>query len=142
MKKLLLLATVLSLLSFEASAQRAIIAGEQAAGVYVNIKTDASGNLFVTGTGASSNSFTQTAPTVTNSSGTLLAANTARKSLIIQNNDATGILYIGFVATATTAMLKIAPGASLFLTQNVPTNIVTAIGSIASNANVVLIEGN
>lgn len=86
---------------------------------------------------------TPAAKTVTNSSGTLLAANASRKKLLIQNQDASGDIYIradGGTATATAACLKIAAGAT-YEPYIVPTGQITAIGSIASNSNIHVIEG-
>lgn len=124
--------------------QRVIVAGEESPGVYVNIGEDSQA-LWVNVKGSvapiSAVTMTTTAPTVTNASTTILAANTARKNLLIQNNDAAGIVYLNFTTTATTAHLKLSPGQSLFLTGIVPVTAVRAIGSIASNANVVVIEG-
>lgn len=87
--------------------------------------------------------FTQTQSTVTTTSGQLKAANASRRYLLIQNNDAAGDVFIRVDgATATTANgLKIAAGGSLELATFVPTGAITAIGSIASNANVIVIEG-
>lgn len=80
--------------------------------------------------------------TVTNASAQLVAANAARSYLLIQNNDATGIVYVAFGAAATTANgIKIPPGGSYELNCNILTAAVNAIGSIASNANVVVVEG-
>jgi len=92
-------------------------------------------------TPAPGSTFAATAPTVTNASAQLLAANSSRKFLSIQNNDTTGILYVNFGAVSTAAAFKIAAGATLILDAAVPTTTITAIGSIASNANVVLVEG-
>lgn len=142
MKKLLLLLG-LTLLVGQVNAQ-APVRGEASAGVYENILSTAQAlHVNVTGTVTPSSAvvMTTTTPTVTNSSTTILAANTDRKNLLIQNNDATGIVYLNFTTTATTAHLKIAPAASLFLTGVVPTSAIRAIGSVASNANVVVIEG-
>lgn len=141
MKKLLLaLCAAAALLSGPAVAQRAIIAGEQSAGVYVNIKTDASGNLFTTD-GAASAVFTNTAPTITNSSTVAIAANTSRKYLTIQNNDASGNIFCTPVAVATTTNgVKILP-AQMWAPSVVTTSAINCIGSIASNANVIVTEG-
>lgn len=83
------------------------------------------------------------AKTVTNASAQMLAAKTTRKYLLIQNNDAAGDIYVrvdGGVATIGTGV-KIPPGGSWELSSVLPTGAVTAIGSIASNANVVTVEG-
>lgn len=87
--------------------------------------------------------FTQAQKTVTSSSATLQAANAARRYLLIQNNDATGIVYVNLNGAAATAAngVRLLAGASLELTGYVPSGAITAIGSIASNANVVVVEG-
>lgn len=149
MFKKLINITVLAFLaavSFGSYAQRAIVAGEDSPGVYSNIATDGAQALKVSIAGTSSGgvvavAMATTGPTVTSSSTTILAANTARKNLLIQNNDATGIIYINFATTATTANLKIGPSATLYLTGIIPVTAIRAIGSIASNANVVVVEG-
>ena len=90
-----------------------------------------------------SGAFANAQKTVTNASGQLVAANSARQYLLIQNNDATGDIYVRLDGTAATigTGVKIAAGASYELQGYVPTGAVTAIGSIASNANIVLVEG-
>lgn len=133
------------LISFNGYGQGAApIRGEVSAGVYENI-TSTSQALNVNAVGAVApvtlSTFTTTTPTVTNSSGTLLAANTARKAVLIQNNDAAGIIYVNFTTTATTAHLKLSPGQSIYFSGIVPTGAIRAIGSIASNANIVVVEG-
>lgn len=98
------------------------------------------GNVAVTNV---SGAFTNTQATVTNASTTIDAASPARRYLLIQNNDATGDIYVrldGGVATTLTGV-KIPAGGSYELTGYVPTGAITAIGSIASNANVVIVEG-
>lgn len=81
--------------------------------------------------------------TVTNASGTLAAANASRKLLIVQNNDASGVIYVNLSGAAATAAngVKIPAGGVLLLDSVVPSGAVTAIGSIASNSNVVVVEG-
>lgn len=88
-------------------------------------------------------SMTNTAKTVTSASGLLLAANPTRQYLLIQNNDATGIVYVNFGAGPATVAngAKVAPGAS-YEPLIIPTDAIYCIGSIASNANVLVIEGN
>lgn len=88
--------------------------------------------------------FTQASANVTSASGQLLAANLARRYLLIQNNDTTGIVYVTLDGTAATAAkgIKLLPGgASLELQGFVPTGQVNAIGSLASNTNVIVVEG-
>jgi hypothetical protein len=87
--------------------------------------------------------FTQAQRTVTNASAQMLAANTARRYLMIQNKDASGDIWVNLAgAAATTANgLLIPAGGSLELQGFVCTGAVFAIGSIASNANIVSVEG-
>jgi hypothetical protein len=97
------------------------------------------GNVSITNTGGA---FTQAQATVTNASAQLLAAR-ARRYLLIQNNDASGAIYVTLDGTAATAAkgVKIAPGGALELNGlYLPTGAVLAIGSIASNANIVVVE--
>lgn len=87
--------------------------------------------------------FANTQKTVTNASGQLLAANAARQYLIIQNKDTSGNLYVNFGAGAATVAngVRIIPGGNLELSDVVPTNAVQCIGDMASNPNVLVVEG-
>ena len=87
--------------------------------------------------------FTQAQATVTNASAALLAANTARRYLLIQNNDLSGDIFVTLDGTAATTAkgVKIAPGGFYELHGYQPTGQIFAIGSIASNANVVVVGG-
>lgn len=88
-------------------------------------------------------SFANTAKTVTNASAQLVAANTARKYFLVQNKDPAGNLYLNFGAGAATAAngIKIQPGGNYELTGAQSTQAIQAIGDIASNANVLVVEG-
>lgn len=98
------------------------------------------GSVTITG---QQGAFAQAQKTVTNASAQLLAANAARRYLLIQNNDATGVVYVYIGAAAATAAngIKIAPGGSYEVQGYAPNSEIRAIGSIASNANVIAIEG-
>lgn len=98
------------------------------------------GDVNINNTGGA---FTQSPKTVTNASGQIFAANSQRRYLLIQNNDASGDVYVTIDGTtATTAKgIKIAAGGSLELATYSPTGEINAIGSLASNANVVAVEG-
>jgi hypothetical protein len=99
---------------------------------------------YVTATGGATTApdFTQTAPEVTNASAQILAANSDRVYLLIQNNDPAGNVYINFGADATAAHLKIpAGGGSFEVNGNAPGQAINLIGDIASNTNIVVIEG-
>lgn len=83
------------------------------------------------------------APAVTSASTVILAANSLRKSLLIQNNHATATIYLNFSAAATAANgVKIAPGGSYEDPAMVAhLGAVNAIGDIASNTAVIVVEG-
>ena len=100
-----------------------------------------SGSVSVSATvGATAGSHANTAATVTSTAALLDAANAARKYLLIQNNSATGHLFIGFAAGVTTGNgLKIVPG-GFWEPSVVPTGAIYAIGDIATNPNVVIVE--
>lgn len=87
--------------------------------------------------------FTQAQHTVTNASAQMLAANANRRYLLIQNKDPTADLWVNLAGVAATSAngLLITAGGSLELQGYVCTGAVTAIGSIASNANIVIVEG-
>lgn len=101
------------------------------------------GNFAVTATvPVRSASFVNANPTVTTASAQLIAANVNRAYLLIQNKDASGQIYINFGFAATVANgVQISPGGAYELSGNVSTQQIFAIGSIASNANVVTVEG-
>lgn len=89
-----------------------------------------------------SGSFANTDNTVTNASGILVAANTARKYLMVQNNSATGTIYLVFGATATAALgIAISPGGNYEMNGAQSTQAIHAIGDIASNPDVLVVEG-
>lgn len=96
----------------------------------------------------SQNTQTQTAlfdnlqKTVTNASGVLLAANLARQYLLIQNKDTAGNLYVSFGKAATVANgVRVIPGGAFELVGTQTTQEINCIGDIASNANVITLEG-
>jgi hypothetical protein len=82
--------------------------------------------------------------TVTNASVQIDAANAARRYLLIQNNDAAGDIYIRFDGAAVTTANGVKIKAGGYWESGptwCPTGAVMAIGSIASNANCVMLEG-
>lgn len=87
--------------------------------------------------------FSQSQQTVTNASGQLLAANGNRRYLLIQNKDASGAIFVNLAGAAATTDngIKIEAGGSYECAGYVPSGAITAIGSLASNANVVTVEG-
>jgi hypothetical protein len=123
-----------------------IINGATPQTVSFSLFDGAAGSDAVTGAVAVTNvnaSLTNTAATVTNADGQLLPANATRRYLLVQNKDAVGNLYVKFGAGAATTAngVKIAPGGSYEFAGFAPANEVRAIGDIASNANVVVVEG-
>ena len=89
-----------------------------------------------------SGAFVNVNATVTNASAQLLAANAARQYMLVQNKDAAGSIYLNFSAAATVANgVLIGPGGVYELTGIASTKAINAIGSIASNANIVTVEG-
>lgn len=106
----------------------------------VSYDTPPVGNVAITNVAGA---FTHQTHTVTNASGQLRAANTARRYLLIQNNDASGSISVrldGATATMTNGIV-IPAGGSYEIQGYVPTGAIVAIGSIVSNANVQTVEG-
>lgn len=88
------------------------------------------------------NTHVQAKKTVTNASASMLAANASRRYLCVQNQDATGNIYIrtdGAAAVADASCVKIGPG-QMWEPLVPPLGAVFAIGDIASNANVMALE--
>lgn len=80
--------------------------------------------------------------TVTSASQEFAPEELTRKEIDIQNNDPAGIIYVAFGEAATAAKWRINPGNSKkWSGEFCPTESVSIIGSIASNANVVLSKG-
>jgi hypothetical protein len=91
---------------------------------------------------AKSGGFTNAAATVTSASASLLAANASRQYLLIQNRDPAGTIYVNFGAAATVANgIKIAPGGAYESGGIVSTQQLFAIGDIASNTNILTVQG-
>lgn len=86
--------------------------------------------------------FTNSQKTVTTASALLSAADADRKYFLVQNNHAAGNIFIQFGAAAgLMSGIKIGPGVSYELNANMHSGEIYAIGDIASNANVVIVEG-
>ena len=85
----------------------------------------------------------QPPPAVTNASGQVAAANAARRTLLVQNNHATGNIFITLDGSAATLGngIKISPGSLILLDVFCPSGAVNAIGDIANNAAVIVVEG-
>ena len=86
--------------------------------------------------------FSNTNVTVTNASAVHAAANFARQYLLIQNKHSSSNLHVTFGATATAANgVRISPGGSFESGGVCPTADVHIIGDVASNPDVVIVEG-
>ena len=92
---------------------------------------------------ARSSGFTSAAVNVTNASAQILAANTGRQYLLVQNNHASASVFLNFGAAATLAgCIKVIPGGAFELGAGVVcTQAIHAIGDTALNANVVVVGG-
>lgn len=72
----------------------------------------------------------------------LLAANSARRFLLVQNNHSAFNLWLNLKgAAATTNGVKLPPGGSILLDSACPTGAIYAIGETAANMYVVVVEG-
>ncbi len=79
---------------------------------------------------------------VTNASAQLLAANVDRQYLLIQNNAASGDVYVSFgVAAVIGSAVRVVAGGNYELASVVPMSAIHAIGSVALNSDVVVVEG-
>lgn len=87
--------------------------------------------------------FANTAKTITSTSAQLVAASPGRQYLLVQNRDPSGNIYLNFGAGAATAGngVKIAPGGAFEMNVVNTSTSIQAIGDIASNANVLVVEG-
>lgn len=115
------------------------------AGQTRGVKMDSAGRIETALTGTTTIkpiTYTQTSKTVTNAASTIVTASATGKYVYIENNDTLGIIYLNLSGTATASgsMITLNPEDSINL--GLTTNAVSAIGSIASNANVVVVEGN
>lgn len=86
--------------------------------------------------------FANTTATVTNVSAPMIVGNALRQYLLIQNKSTTGSIYINFGSVATVLNgLKIGPGDSYEMQAAQSSGAINAIGDIASNANIVIVQG-
>lgn len=93
--------------------------------------------------GDAQGAWSQSTVTVTNASGQLVAANAARRVLGVFNQSATGTVYLNLSGDAATVAggVRLLPGESLLIDSYPPTEAVYAIGDIASNGNIIVVEG-
>lgn len=87
--------------------------------------------------------FNHTQKTVTSANAVLLPANADRRYLLIQNKDGVGTVFINMGGAAATIAngLAIVSSASYECQGYVPRGEIHAIGDIANNPNVIVIEG-
>lgn len=92
---------------------------------------------------ARSAGFSSAAAIVTNASAQIKAANGGRQYLLVQNNHPSASVFLNFGAAATlTSCIKVIPGGAFELGAGiVSTQAIHAIGDVASNAAVVVLEG-
>jgi len=86
---------------------------------------------------------TQAAPVVGVASVQILAANPARRFLMVQNNDAAANVFVNVAGAAASAAtgIKLSPGASLMLDVCTPSAAIFAIASAAMTGALVVVEG-
>lgn len=86
--------------------------------------------------------FGNTQKTVTNASAQLVAANAARQYLLIQNKSLTGGIFVNIGAAATTGNgMRIGAGGNYELPSVLTTQAIYAIGDLANNPDIVVVEG-
>lgn len=109
----------------------------------VGVGGASSRSALVAGLPAEQGAYTQAAVAVTNASGLLLAANSARRTLLISNNSATGDIYLNLAGAAATVAAghRIKAGDAMLLDRYPPAGAIYAIGSIANNPDIVVSEG-
>lgn len=111
--------------------------------IAVGVGVASSRSALVAGLPAEQGGYTQAAATVTNASAQLVAAKADRRFLLIQNNG-TGDIYLnlaGDAATTASGVKIAAAGGVLLLDRYTPTAAIYAIGSIASNPSIIVVEG-
>lgn len=99
------------------------------------------GNVAVTNTGG--DFITSVTRTVLNTASFLASARPGRRYLLIQNRSATGTIWVKLSGSGSTQAtgVKITPGGSLELSNYVTTTYIDAVGDIASNPDVLVVEG-
>jgi hypothetical protein len=98
------------------------------------------GSVTVLNTGGS---YIQASAVVTSISSKIIDSNADRRYLLIQNNDANGDIYLMLNGQEASLLggLKVAAGASFELNNFVTNQAIFAIGSIALNGNITILEG-
>jgi len=87
--------------------------------------------------------FSQAVATVTTAAAALAAAAPTRRYLLVQNKDAAGSIWLNFGGAAATQAngIKIPPGGAYECQGFAPTGSISALGDIASNANIIVVQG-
>jgi len=101
------------------------------------------GSLAVASMPATAEAMTQAAPVVGVASVQILAANPARRFLMVQNNDPAADVYVNVAGAAASAAtgVKLAPGASVVLDVCTPSAAIFAIASAVMTGALVVVEG-
>lgn len=96
----------------------------------------------VTTTAAAAAAVNQWQATVTSASQTIMNGTPGRRAFMIQNKSATGTVWLNLTGAAATqaAGVRLMPGETFTMDQRVPVGAITAIGDIASNAEVAVFE--
>lgn len=134
-------ATALMLCAVGAEAQQ-IMRGEISPAVYGNVKTDASGYLYTTvapaGSVSASGAVTDRSGTITlgGTAQVIMAANTARRYLFIQNvSDTTMWCNFTTTAVANQPSMQLIPGASFVMEASfISTEAISCIGATTAKA--------
>lgn len=86
---------------------------------------------------------TQITRTVTTGNTLLASAKANRKYLLIQNRDTVGSVWVNLIGGAATVAggVYLGPGDSLEMSTVLTVHTIQGIGDIASNANVIVVEG-
>lgn len=108
-------------------------------GNVVNYDAPPTGNVTVSNTGGSFVQMQQTVPSIV----ATISNAKSRRYFMVQNKSATGTIwvYLGFGATTNNGV-RLGPGDSLEYAGYAPDNEITAIGDIASNPDVVIVEAS
>lgn len=87
--------------------------------------------------------FLQNTFPVTTVSGVYLSANTQRRYLFVQNKSTTGTVWLTVTGAAATTVngVRLGPGDSFEVSGYVPTGALCMVGDIASNPDVMWLEG-
>lgn len=79
--------------------------------------------------------------TITTNAANIVGEFSKGRSVYVKNNDTAGTIYLNLTTTATASNTNIVLAPGEYISIGNSTNAISAIGDIASNANVVVIEG-